>query len=98
MTTTKHTPGPWTTDGEEHDCRIEVCAHVSRPGRPGNEVLICQVCVDDGYVDSAGRANARLIAAAPALLAALEDICDNGLSSGWWATARAAIAAARGRG
>lgn len=68
---TKHTPGPWTMhprfdDGAEVRALAPVawCGVASTHGASGNQ-----------SIDAAeARANARLIAAAPDLLAALEDI------------------------
>lgn len=88
--TTKYTPGPWRTTGT----RI---ANESR-------VLIAAVCGASGD-DNTEAANARLIAAAPDLLAALRELLakhDEGredLSDLWpkqASVARAAIARAVG--
>ena len=61
---TKHTPGPWifTPDDSEAYC----AGHVERSG---DRYLICQV-----YTQQNGdrKANARLIAAAPEMLVAME--------------------------
>lgn len=63
----QHTPGPWTVDGQHYDYYASfsvkaggrgVCAISSNIKRPGAE----------------SAANARLIAAAPDLLAALQDL------------------------
>jgi hypothetical protein len=84
-----HTPGPWTTrESPEHWGRIDVIIHsedtdVATAWRGGTE---------------ANRANANLIAAAPDLLEALEEVL------GWetlcpievYERARAAIRKARG--
>lgn len=66
MNNTKHTPGPWTWDGEfglgwyaELVSPEKYVGHYSRPQALSREE---------------SKANARLIAAAPELLAALEDI------------------------
>jgi hypothetical protein len=59
--TTKHTPGPWVIGKRDHDVVMVDTA---------SGTAICDV-----YGESDDRpANARLIAAAPDLLAALEDI------------------------
>ena len=58
MTTTQHTPGPWSIAGY----------HVGTMG-----VTVASVI----YAAGAERANARLIAAAPDLLAALERIANS---------------------
>lgn len=97
--TTKHTSGPWEIDGK----------YVQQAGQ--NEVAICDVMVmDEGgptgwYRGPITQANARLIAAAPELLSALEqmlavfvdDPLTHQYTSGTAAdAARAAIAKARG--
>ena len=76
MTNTTHTPGPWTFDGYRHinyasysiksHDRKGICAIASSIKRPGEE----------------SEANARLIAAAPELLAALEAMLEG------WETGR----------
>lgn len=65
-----HTPGPWTTDEQEHhephqDIKIKANKHHT----------VCTLWIDDAPVrdfNSAQKANARLIAAAPDLLEALQ--------------------------
>lgn len=98
----KHTPGPWSFKAypEDHDCLVpslsvwvsadgwEQFAHVAT----GNNI--------DGN-DPEGIANARLISAAPDLLAALQTLCSmRDMSSDQltaaWDAARAAIAKATG--
>ena len=67
MTQTQHTPGPWKADGSvvygnsgsEGDCHVANC-YGPNPNR----------AID---VHRIGKANARLIAAAPQLLEALKD-------------------------
>ena len=84
MTTTKHTPGPWTVIAGVHSGDV-----VSPLGRVAMGISMVP--------------DARLIAAAPALLEALEaairdydDIDDGRLSGNTVATIRAAIKLARG--
>ena len=94
--TTQHTPGPWTIK-------------FFRSIEP-NHALICaedwhdfasvvvRFCGDDTD-DATGLANARLIAAAPDLLAALEELClapNKHRPDEYWEAARAAIAKAKG--
>ncbi|MEB5935519.1 hypothetical protein MXL15_25360 [Pseudomonas mosselii] len=89
MSERKHTPGPWT-DLPRTEC-IAIC---------GQDKARLQL----GFVNSAnpdrvaeGEANARLIAAAPDLLEALESCIEHGSMTGaeWVADkARAAIAKA----
>ena len=101
----KHTPGKWNvtrTHATEDTHHHEVLARDTEYHR---EVVICECFPinDDGQIDSESAANARLIAAAPELLAATKrminwleglsdeiDIIDMALQ------ARAAIAKAEG--
>lgn len=103
MSEIKHTPGPWVTLPEECDkpyVRI-------RGTRLGERYKIVNVLTPayEGFAEretEETRANARLIAAAPELLEALETIlemCDGyvpNTSKVVWANARAAIAKATG--
>ena len=76
---TKHTPGPWIV----HNLSAAVKAGNVRPGADGTAFRITAdrtLCIElradsDGYVIGENAANARLIAAAPELLQALETIC-----------------------
>ncbi len=73
----KHTPGPW---------KAVRCRHGWHIGpQPGG---VCTICDDSQFGDVADRsrylqqeANARLIAAAPELLAALERVYPHGCAS-----------------
>lgn len=86
----KHTPGEWRIDlHSAHDKMIPIA------GRgPGQIAFVDQ---DDIDTDEAA-ANAALIAAAPDLLAALEDIVRHGHARGYLILerARAAIRKAKG--
>lgn len=64
---TKHTPGPW-----KHDNNTVYSLHL-RNGKPSNR-FYASIYVDFAYGVSAkeGEANARLMAAAPELLEALQ--------------------------
>lgn len=94
----KHTPGPWlTTESTEHWGRVNVTVQAAFTA---NEIATAW----QGTTD-VNRANARLIAAAPDLLEALELMLDRFRdtegSHGQWEeeateNARAAIAKARG--
>ena len=90
--TTQHTPGPWTT-GDAAIWALEDCEFHAIVDCPLN-----QTCRD---TDTAW-ANARLIAAAPDLLAALKSLLlsfddDRSLfNRDGWEAARAAIAKATG--
>jgi hypothetical protein len=77
-TMTKHTPGPWAVDG-----RADHHLLVGAPGRRLRQVVAEVPLVVGGLADPTpeAEANARLIAAAPDLLAACRDVLeflDNG--------------------
>ena len=104
---TQHTPGPWTIEdagesdikGEKYwDCEIRVPHRASIV-----RLMDSHHCEEFGFSAEETQANARLIAAAPDLLAALEEIYrefgDMGGPEGWSESvmkARAAIAKAKG--
>lgn len=70
----KHTPGPWTLQPEtacEMLGEYSIVADLESPEGPWH-VATTHGFGDEG--EAQAKANARLIAAAPALLAALEDI------------------------
>lgn len=88
MSAAKHTPGPWFQHHSEHSIRVCNGKHESEEG--------CQAIAEAeiiGYQRSESEANARLIAAAPEMLHALEliratlpadqkghaEICDNAI-------------------
>jgi hypothetical protein len=93
MTTTKHTPGPWSVDGEGIKAIV----------RDANMMI---VAIRHRMPGDAHEANARLIAAAPDLLAALNGFVINeqnlndehfaGVQERLMKLARAAIAKATG--
>ena len=89
--TTKHTPRPWTLTA--HPCLPIGNIHHG-PHQPG-EVSVCAVSLRGNGTDEA---NARLLVAAPDLLAALRGIVDWKDAECTWgdaiAAARAAIAKA----
>lgn len=76
--TTQHTPGPWTTDGKAETDTLDIVSPLGR--------VAMLDCSHDLMLE-----DARLIAAAPDLLAALEGLL-NALPS---ATTHPAIKAAR---
>lgn len=85
-----HTPGPWKVGGDGMtiytDAAFDFKPMVASTSVPDLNLADC-------------RANARLIAAAPALLAALDGLCNTGTKlppPEAWKAARAALAAARG--
>jgi hypothetical protein len=71
--TTQHTPGPWRTVrfGSKFDARNHSFGVAY--GRSGSRLAIVD---GEGSSGAANAANARLIAAAPDLLAALKDLLD----------------------
>ena len=91
----KHTPGPWFITGS-----MTKYVEARIPGRMIQEVAACgPTAADDGYGEQQ-MANARLIAAAPELLDALEEVVqwlELGDHEGQMhSKARAAIAKAKG--
>jgi acetylornithine deacetylase/succinyl-diaminopimelate desuccinylase-like protein len=81
--TTQHTPGPWTTDGAARTGDLDVIS-------PAGRITLIDCEFSDESEDVL-TANARLISAAPDLLAAIEGLL-NALPS---ATTHPAIKAAR---
>jgi hypothetical protein len=101
----QHTPGPWQWSHNGASTHDTHCIEISGGDRIGN-VAYCQSYTGDGYDDrSETIANARLIAAAPELLEALQAIVksladhdDEGMveHAAQMVAARAAIAKATG--
>jgi hypothetical protein len=71
----KHTPGPWRV--EKSGKRLQIWGDVERFGCPWQEAIAKTNVTSDPFTE---HANARLIAAAPELLEALERIIRNGTS------------------
>jgi hypothetical protein len=75
----KHTKGPWAVENVNSDALHDVIMDYQIPGA-GFPCLVATVFADDdphrpGDISNAeAEANARLIAAAPDMLAALEDV------------------------
>jgi len=98
----KHTPGPWETDAAEHDSPYQNILVMH-----GQHRAVCTVWIDDAPVqdfNAEQRANARLIAAAPDLLAFAQEFLadyqsDDGMASmkKYAGMAYAAIAKATGK-
>ena len=100
MTDATHTPGPWLLDGDK------ICT------RRGNEIARItrygawlDVGTPYGLKNPIGDANARLIAAAPDLLAALEDaaaqlrtLLDDSIEDDYSVLTNAEIAIAKAKG
>lgn len=86
----QHTPGPWHHGLHHH-------GHLAVQAENGRLVTLCgAIARDDAQLEN--HANARLIAAAPDLLAALQKIDANAAESVEWIrrAAREAIARAQG--
>lgn len=106
----EHTPGPWKISGKQHPANSEPydpgLVYISGP----DWFDFCSVYVETAIDDAGegtetvpspiGYANARLIAAAPLLLKALQGLCEadrddlNDSTSAPWNAAAAAIAKA----
>lgn len=93
----KPTPGPWVL-GKQHKSRVEI----GSKDHSWTDLARVVTIMSDGHMSAEGLANARLIAAAPDLLAALEAMIPEGWDDGAMdhmpgiKQARAAIAKARG--
>lgn len=95
MSISKHTPGPWTLDDRGYKYIVS---------KSGDGYITRDICRLDGSTMAAlaQEANARLIAAAPELLEALELLVDNPYREGTESDerlrriGRAAIAKAKG--
>ena len=89
---TQHTPAPWTTDGDAYSGNLDIVAPRGRIA-----MLDCEFSEETEDVLTA---NARLIAAAPDLLACLLDVLDaeGDLNAMDFDRYRAAIAKATGGG
>jgi hypothetical protein len=77
----KHTPGPWIVDNEGPiEGRPGIYAEILDDAGPMGANIVARVCVDhpaNEDLRNGGRANARLIAAAPDLLAALKGMLED---------------------
>lgn len=77
--TTQHTPGPWTTG--DFDWRTIVGPHTRyKPDRRG---LACIAQIDASENPAEDLANALLVRAAPAMLAALKGLLWHAEKAGW---------------
>ena len=90
---TQHTPGPWVA-WKDHNTPWAIMPHDDSPAYITRHS--CGIATLEEWPGSETEANARLIAAAPDLLAALEAICDQGYEDKpeVWAQAINAIAKA----
>lgn len=84
MTNGKHTPGPWHYIGDGFDscaaadCGTDGYTVITRDSEGAFEGTICEI--DYQNDDAEAEANARLIAAAPELLEALEGMFEDFIS------------------
>lgn len=78
MTESKHTKGPWHCGEQDHNWRSifgpEGCGRMHAEEKGSTLYPIAWVVRDEHTQEETDRANARLIAAAPELLAALESV------------------------
>ena len=93
----KHTPGPW----EAREFAVMDHEQTKGIGIYSGDDCMSDLVFGQGWSDDQVRANARLIAAAPELLAALEELCadkylSDPINADRMANARAAIAKAKG--
>ncbi len=78
MKTTEHTPGPWEyVPTHNHDSPHDIEIQGDRRKHKGGADSVCWLATVKGNATSGDipEANARLIAAAPDLLAACEELC-----------------------
>lgn len=68
--TTDHTPGPWTVE-DDFTIMADVGAHICTVNEPDDFPCLDQDEANQAHVLAECQANARLIAAAPTMLAAL---------------------------
>jgi hypothetical protein len=68
----KHTPGPWLVVHHYDGCEYAVCTESTKENPAKRTIAL----LDDGVVGYRNKENARLIAAAPEMLEALEIICN----------------------
>lgn len=96
---TKHTPGPWYADPSKRVTGFAV-THDGEPNPLAIALRKPKNSYSKGIPDTKALANARLIAAAPELLEALESfpgfLCGTESGDAWIEQIRAAIAKARG--
>ena len=98
-----HTPGPWRLSpllsGSENDRGFRIFASDGRDGTMWIADVSPVIDNDRGDASEEGKANARLIAAAPDLLEALKDVEANVADDSpfMWERVGAAIAKAEGK-
>jgi len=79
MPETKHTPGPWTVEAVSDAVRIttRIRRHDLHNRKPGGVKIILARLAPPQIAESETHANARLMATAPDLLAALKALLDH---------------------
>lgn len=85
-----YTPGPWTWDEPSNWHGLSARVYVPEPYG-----VVAKVPIEAWRPRSIGKANARLIAAAPELLEALKEAYED--TPGWVDKCKAAIAKAEGK-
>lgn len=112
MSERKHTPGPWEIIGDDEVCEGVPCIDISAGEMGTSEhrpvANVCCTLDEDGdfVIVDEDRANAHLIASAPDLLEALEEVLpafraylrEAGDAHDWAISDRAAEAIARAQG
>lgn len=109
MSNAQHTPGPWYIAGEDEAIVGVPCIEIMHGECPSPECqticyVDCDFINDEHILTKKNYANAYLIAAAPELLRALENVCKefdvllgiSGLGNGAIDKARIVIAKAKG--
>ena len=71
----RHTPGPWEIVYSKQGYPYAICAPEQSPNKPGGLTDITRWASISMPSSDEGLANARLISAAPDLLAACEEFC-----------------------
>lgn len=94
MSESKHTPGPWVVD-ESTDGRSK--GFIRHQTEEGHSVAICRV-TGTYWSHEQREANRRLIAAAPELLEALEEIVARNEIQHWFNLDQARFAIAKAKG
>lgn len=93
MSESKHTPGPWEWVRRKSDSGNFFYLH----NTTGPMILAAEEYAGASWIEVENAADARLIAAAPDLLAALKALDSNGHTQATWALALKAIAKAEGK-
>jgi hypothetical protein len=72
----KHTPGPWVVShGYDGSISVDTVDYVRLNLTTACKIVVADICKHEMAEHFSAEANARLIAAAPELLEALQDVC-----------------------